>query len=61
MVIEEESQILQILLYGRAPDLKKSPLDLLIRGSDNFVTMESYFGGLKSLCDNFYYMTLNIY
>ena len=45
---------------GRAADLKKSPLDPLVRGSDIFTTMEPYFGGLKSLCDIFYYMTLNI-
>ena len=42
-----------------ALDLKKSQLDLLIRGLDNFTTMEPYFGGLKSLCDNFYYNDLN--
>ena len=47
-------------LSGRAPVLKNNPLDLLIRGLDNFATMESYFGGLKSLCDNFHCMTLNI-
>ena len=43
-----------------AADLKKSPPDLLIRGSDNFTTMEPYFRELKPLCDNFYYMTLII-
>ena len=36
---------------------EKSLLDLLIRGSDNFTTMEPYFWRLKSLSDNFYYMT----
>ena len=43
-----------------AADLKKSPPDPLIRGLDNFTAMEPYSKGLKALCDNFYYMTLNI-
>ena len=44
----------------QGPEFEKRPLDLLIRGLDNFTTMEPYFGGLKSLCDNSYYMTLNM-
>ena len=40
----------------QGPGFEKSPSDLLIRGSDNFSTMEPYLVGLKSLCDNFYYM-----
>ena len=46
----------------KARPFEKSPLDLLIQGSDNFTTTEPYFGGLNFyvLCDNFYYMTLNI-
>ena len=40
--------------------IRKKTLDLLIRGLDNFTTMEPYFAGLKCLRDNSYYMTLNI-
>ena len=39
---------------------EKNPTRSTGRGSDIFTTMEPYFGGLKFLCDIFYYMTLNI-
>ena len=48
---------LYIKVQGRAPAFKKSPLDLLSKGLDNFTTLEPNFGGLKYLCDNFYFVT----
>ena len=57
----DDQMMMENDIYGESNNpFEKKPLDLHVGGSDIFTTMEPYFGGLKFLCDIFYYMTLNI-